>query len=379
MYSWFKGNPDDFSFQEREIGGDLCVLITPKDITIKWDDNNKFYRSSIWRVSDGFPVSLGYRKFTNFQEQPSFEPVDNNSGYPIVVEKVDGSCIICSYYKGQFIVRTRGTFDAYEAFPNNAKELKQLIEFRQIEKVCKLFVKDKQTDTLHFSIIFEYVSPNNQIVKRYDKPDLYLTGIILHNDYSYEIQPRLDVFAKIHGNFIPWKRPKTYELKLCATDLSAFFKDFKDNTEGAVCYFNEGQTLKKMKTDWYLNLHHVRFAFRSPKLILNYIIDNNLINLSLTCDEFNQSVIDSLSNQFDYEIITYIKPSIELICKDVYEKVINKINIHKKYYSLLPENALIKDVIDLIKSNSDIIESLIWLQYRNKPFNGKVYRNLYKL
>ena len=67
-YQWFKESEEEFSFKETEIAGDLCVLITPL-ISIKFTDSNKIYRSSIWRVSDGFPVSLGFRKFMNFNER----------------------------------------------------------------------------------------------------------------------------------------------------------------------------------------------------------------------------------------------------------------------------------------------------------------------
>lgn len=28
MYKWFKANPDNFNFKEKEIAGDKCVLIT---------------------------------------------------------------------------------------------------------------------------------------------------------------------------------------------------------------------------------------------------------------------------------------------------------------------------------------------------------------
>lgn len=123
-YQWFKESEEEFSFKEVEIAGDLCVLITPL-ISAKFTDLNKIYRSSIWRVSDGFPVSLGFRKFMNFNEQPAFEPVAPYYDKDFVLtEKLDGSCLIVSKYKGKLIVRTRGTISAYHI---NRKMLPNLI------------------------------------------------------------------------------------------------------------------------------------------------------------------------------------------------------------------------------------------------------------
>jgi hypothetical protein len=80
-----------FNIKEVTIAGDECILVTPKDMGVDWDEDNKYFRSSIWRKWDMYPVSLGFRKFMNYGEKPSFEPIDGNSKFT-AVRKVDGCC-----------------------------------------------------------------------------------------------------------------------------------------------------------------------------------------------------------------------------------------------------------------------------------------------
>ena len=103
-------NLEQFNVKDCVIGGDECFLVTPKDMGVEWTDENKIFRSSIWRKSDMYPISLGYRKFMNYGEKPEFEPFEFKKA--TAIRKIDGSCLIVSRYKGELIIRTRGTIDA---------------------------------------------------------------------------------------------------------------------------------------------------------------------------------------------------------------------------------------------------------------------------
>src|SRR3990167_4053465 len=118
---------NNFQIKEKKIGGDECVLVNPSNQGCNWDCSNIIYRSSIWRKSDGFPVSLGYKKFFNFGiEHPEIEPFPNSLKNVILEEKLDGSLLIISKYKGELIIRTRGSFDI-ETLENKA-EIYYLLE-----------------------------------------------------------------------------------------------------------------------------------------------------------------------------------------------------------------------------------------------------------
>jgi hypothetical protein len=92
-------DPEFFNFKDCTIAGDECVLITPKMMGVKWTEENKYFRSSIWRKSDNLLISAGYRKFVNLGETPDFEPIDGYSDLEFV-RKLDGCCdentILCT-------------------------------------------------------------------------------------------------------------------------------------------------------------------------------------------------------------------------------------------------------------------------------------------
>ena len=118
-------NKEEFNFKDCVIAGDECWLITPKDMSVKWNDENTRFRSCVVRKSDNFVISQGFRKFTNFGEQPAFEPWKDCWKFE-ARHKLDGSLLIVSRYKGQWIIRTRGTVDARQL--PNGHEIDLLIE-----------------------------------------------------------------------------------------------------------------------------------------------------------------------------------------------------------------------------------------------------------
>ena len=109
-------NSEEFNFKDCIIADDECWLITPKNMGVKWTDENARFRSCIVRKSDNFVISQGFKKFTNYGEQSAFEPWDDS--WKIEARhKLDGSLLIVSRYKGEWILRTRGTIDARQ-LPN---------------------------------------------------------------------------------------------------------------------------------------------------------------------------------------------------------------------------------------------------------------------
>lgn len=82
---------DGFKFTPCTIAGVECVLIGPTDIKTKFNESNKIFRSSIWTL-EGEPVSLGYRKFVNYGEAPTFEPLDISDPALTFPTKKDGTC-----------------------------------------------------------------------------------------------------------------------------------------------------------------------------------------------------------------------------------------------------------------------------------------------
>ena len=287
--------PDSKQFNIKDVivAGDECVLVTPKDMGVVWNDDNKYFRSSIWRKSDMKPVSLGFRKFMNYGEKPDFEPLNSEDGVR-VIQKIDGSCLIVSNYKDELIVRTRGTVDATQL--KNGYE----IEFLK-KKYPKAFANEWLECGL-YTLLFEWTTSTNRIVlKESDEPTLWLIGMISHSDYSYIPQHNLDQYAKE----MEVERPKSYGIS-----LGGNIQDIKNRIEplqgieGVVIYddkagYDSGQILKKIKTLRYLQLHRVFTGVKSVDHLFDLFVEYGTPN--------RESFETLLTTNFDWELVVTLK------------------------------------------------------------------------
>lgn len=291
-----------FNVKDCIIAGDACVLVTPKEIGVTWNDDNKVFRSSIWRKSDGKLVSAGFKKFTNLGEQPEFEPMDDYTDLEFV-RKLDGSLLIVSKYKGELIVRTRGTTDASRL--ENGYEISDLLKAKY-PKVFNNIWLDKE----EYTLLFEWTTPTNRIVLQESRvPTLWLIGIVDHKDYSYFTQFELDQQAL----YLEVPRPERYELTLA--NVAEYLKD-KDTIEGVVIYANGGQILKKVKTPRYLYLHRVFTGVKTVDHLFDIFVEYG----QPPREEFEKK----LAEAFDWELVTALKhlmDSLYFKCEYIANKV----------------------------------------------------------
>lgn len=268
-----------FMVHEHILNGEVVYLVQPQHIGAAWNQENKVFRSSVWN-SNGELVSAGFPKFTNWGEKPEHFPTPESLKNATVVEKVDGSLLVVSKYKGNIILRTRGTVDASKL--DNAHELEAFKE----TILPKLL--NSQKDTWEGSFLFEWVSPTNKIVLNYgEQPDWYLVGVVYHDDYRLSNQESLDSFAKEQD----LKRPSTYTFN-DVSDLLANVDQWKDK-EGVCVYSNDGQSIHKVKSAWYLVRHHMKSELNNPEKVMDFWFDNGKPDFV----EFKEKVL-----AFDYEI-----------------------------------------------------------------------------
>jgi len=102
-----------FIVSPRTFAGELVYLVIPQNMGCEWDSSNLHLRSSVWSA-DGQPVSLSFKKFFNWMEKPELTPPPSSLKKCELIEKIDGSTLLVSRYKGQLMARTRGTVDARE-------------------------------------------------------------------------------------------------------------------------------------------------------------------------------------------------------------------------------------------------------------------------
>jgi hypothetical protein len=250
--------PEDFVTRPVEVAGEMCYLVFPPHIGTKWTKDTLKFRSSVWN-SEGELISAGFKKFFNWGEQPDlcYTPfsMTANGGVKLL-EKLDGSTLIVSRYKGELIVRTRGTIDA--SIMENGYELDILKE-----KYPKAFDNGLLDDN-RYSLLYEWVTPENRIVIRYPEPDIYLIGVIEHLDYSLMPQNALDGWAEEYG----LKRPKYYNFN-SLKEMHAAVEVFQ-GVEGLCVYCNYDQDIRKIKGVDYLARHRMKDELGSFERVVDF-------------------------------------------------------------------------------------------------------------
>ena len=295
-----------FMVHEHSLNGEIVHLIQPQHIGTQWRQNNKHMRSVVVNY-EGEVISAGFPKFTNWGENPEHFPVPTSLRNCTVMEKLDGSLLIVSKYKGQYILRTRGTVDASTMANGHELEL-----FK--EKFLKSLTHDTP-DTWNVSILFEWVSPINKIVLNYgDEPDWYVVGIVHHSDYSLYSQEDLDMWAKNKG----FKRPSTYTF----TDVNDLLQNVEQwkGKEGVCVYSKNDQTIHKVKGAWYLALHHMKSELSNIEKVLDVWLEQGM-------PDYN-TFYNYIFTTFDFELAEQVKGMISRIVdgKKEVDKIVDGMN-----------------------------------------------------
>lgn len=292
-----KIDAENFIVKQDMIAGETCTLIFPRHIGCKWTRDTLIFRSSVWN-SQGELISAGFKKFFNWGELPDLVTHPESMDDAEAITKIDGSLLSVARYRGELIIRTRGTFSAYGL--DNGYEIDILRN-----KYPKAFEFDSETSDC--SRIFEWTTPNNRIVIDYGvEPELWYIGRIRHNDYSYASQMELDSEASVLGTL----RPKRYRFGTLIELIEAV-KAF-DGVEGVCIYYNGGQDIRKVKSLKYLAQH----AFKSSASL-----DSTLdLFVEYKCPCY-QEFMERLKENFDYECIQMVAPYVSTIC-DAYKEVV---------------------------------------------------------
>lgn len=251
-----------FYVNEHVLNGEMVYLVQPRNIGIKWTKETKVFRSSVWTAT-GDLISAGFPKFTNWGEAPEVFPLPTSLTGATVMEKIDGSLLIVSKWKGEYILRTRGTVDAFKLDNGHELEIFKQTILPQIENT-DAFKGD-------CSILFEWVSPLQKIILSYgDQPDWFLVGAVHHHDYSIYSQGILDDVAKFWG----WKRPQVYTFTTIE-DLLANVEKWQGR-EGVCVYSGpRQQSIHKCKSVWYLMLHHMKSEFNTFEKVVDFWFHHN--------------------------------------------------------------------------------------------------------
>lgn len=277
-------NREHFMVHQHYIGEHECYLVQPVHFGTVWTKDNLIYRSSLWD-KEGNPISLSFKKFFNLDERPDLFPVPSSLKYARLMEKLDGSTLIFSKYKGHLVARTRGTVDV-RAQPNGNEVDFLLNKYPKF----KAFL-DAAQDT--HSFLFEWTTPYNRIVLDYgNEPDMALIGMIYHDKYDLVSQSGLDMLAEGMG----LRRPKTYSYD-SIEDMKKSVTEMRDQ-EGVCLYFNNEQDILKIKSSHYLFLHRAKSEISSIDKVIDVYIDWTMETKKYDYVSF----FNYISKKFDFEI-----------------------------------------------------------------------------
>ena len=288
---------ENFMCHQHTVGEHPVMLIQPVHIGCNWTKENMVFRSVVVDT-DGNIVSASFKKFFNWGEKPHLTMPPTNLANARLMEKLDGSTLIFSRYKGHTVIRTRGTVDARKQ--DNGYEIDILCQ-----KYAGFIQGLELVDTTTCSFVFEWLSPSNKIVLNYgDEPDMVLTAIIDHQDYWYRSQADLDFYANLAG----LRRPKTYsydsieEMQQAVTDMKGM--------EGLCIYFHNDQEILKVKSAQYLYLHRAKSEISSIEKVMDlYLSYRGELGHSPSYQEF----FAYLEKTFDYEIATMAQSNVSQI------------------------------------------------------------------
>ena len=290
-----------FMVHEHSLNGEIVHLIQPQHIGTQWRQDNKHLRSVVVNY-EGKIISAGLPKFTNYSENPEHFPVPTSLRNCTVVNKLDGSLLIVSKYKNQFILRTRGTVDA--SVLANGSEL-EIFKNTILKKISVDLM-----ETWNYSLLFEWLSPLNVIVLRYsDEPDWQLIGAVNHTDYSLFSQTEVDEYAKMFD----LKRPE----KFTFNDISDMLQivDKWQDREGVCLYSKNDQVIHKIKASKYLLLHHLKSELSNIEKVLDVWLEQGM-------PDYN-TFYNYIFTTFDFELAEQVKGMISRIVDG--KKEVNKI------------------------------------------------------
>jgi hypothetical protein len=303
---------NSFMVHQHFIGEHECFLVQPIHMGATWTKDNLIFRSSLWD-KEGNPVSFSFKKFFNIDEKPELFPTPKSLKEARLIEKLDGSTLIFSKYKGHLVVRTRGTVDARNQ-PNGNE-----IDFL-LNKYSKFKSHLDSAENTH-SYIFEWMTPSNRIVLDYgSEPDMALIGMIYHDNYDLVSQTALNTFAE----GMSLRRPNIYSYN-SLDDMKKSVTDMRDK-EGICMYYNNEQDILKIKSAHYLFLHRAKSEISSIDKVIDVYIDwfmdrHTLSHESTGYTEF----FEYLKEKFDYEIATMAIGHASRICDAMKEvhKIMN--------------------------------------------------------
>jgi RNA ligase len=269
------GYADTFTIDEDDVMDNYGVMI-PKGVM------RRECRGLIFHP-DGTIMSRPFHKFFNVGERDETQMHCIDMSQPhTLYEKMDGSMIRPMMVNGVFRLGTKmGVTDtsiAAEAIYNGGTRMWMDSVMQQ-----------------NLTPLFEFVSPDNRIVLKYDKPEMVLLAL-RHN---------------ITGEYLDIEGMRSNEFFSVVPSYGALDGNFdeyiarqrgKEGREGDIIRFADGHMLK-IKNDWYVRIHKVKDKIRTDRHVLALLLANDLDDVYPHLDEIDYNYVKSFEAKFHAAMI----------------------------------------------------------------------------
>lgn len=209
-------------------------------------------RSLILTLDNFEVVSRKFDRFFNYGEALEYYG-DFDFSQAQIFEKADGSLIGVYFWDDKWHISTRGmAFAEGEhhlggTFKDKVLEAFGLTEEEFQEKFSKL--------TWDTTFIFEYTSPENRIVTKYEKPEMVLLGASFPHDEETPLYE--DVSFELYRVGIKHRKAKTYAAS-SLEEVVELANSLPNLQEGFVLYDPSSGKRMKIKSSLYVVAHTMR-------------------------------------------------------------------------------------------------------------------------
>lgn len=240
-----------------------------------------------WKV-----IRLAFYKFFNYGEQYAAD-IDWDSAY--ATEKIDGSLISAFWYGGSWRIATSGCINAFDATLNTydleGNLQRSALSFGEIfERVIPLSVFDEFNFDKECCYTFELVSPESQVIIKYDKPELFILSIREMNNLHELHLPEEYIPRPLRTKL---SRPTRWSHTSDFSNLDQFkelVSNMGDDHEGiVVCDKNFNRV--KMKTTEYLTRHYYKCNGINLDRLANIAIQNEDSEFLSYFPEYDNSLL----------------------------------------------------------------------------------------
>ena len=244
-------------------------------------------RSLILQFDTFGVVSRKFDRFFDYGEALEYYH-DFDLSRSVIMEKADGSLIGVYHHNGKWHISTRGMAfaEGEHTFGGTFKD-----------KVLNAFGMDEQEFQSIFSVfnknltfVFEYTSPENRIVTKYERPEMVLLGA---NDGEKEWD-----YETMYCNLVAYgvkniRKVKTYQ----ASDMDAVVKlanSLPNLEEGFVIYDPVSSKRMKVKSSLYVVAHSIRGDDPLPtkKNLLRLLFTGELGEFCAYFPEWSEKALD---------------------------------------------------------------------------------------